>query len=383
MPSRSFARARLPLAFAALAALAALGTPAYAQAANDGGAAGGSSSCAGRFHAALRDIRNGPYQEIGRARPEARQADDRLPGALLFVPPFRSRSTAERLALQEANQIAHARGRPGWSSSGDDRWIVKRVTGEVGDYLAQDETPFLCGGVSNYVATLRAYLTRVGGNPQRTADLLAAQRGAAEASIRAALDAMRPVPIPQQAPARPQPQAPDGLRPSAGIGPAVVSPDSGSGSAAAKPGLPPATPPKPIALDTDTDRIAALDALVDAARKGGFLRQEAPGVAAAGNALLTPAGSRPVGGSPAAGDEPRPVLARLAALKPLVIGTDTPIKDVVVRRALVAAFSDIEALDYLEHRPSDAEGSVLNAIDDTLNAISAAHKANCTCMSGK
>ena len=50
-----------------------------------------------------------------------------------------------------------------------------------------------------------------------------------------------------------------------------------------------------------------------------------------------------------------------------------------MRRTLIAAFSDIEALDYLENRPSEDEGSMLNAIGKTLDAIENAHKTSCDC----
>ena len=220
MHRRSAPQSSFRLALSATAALAAAmlttaGTPALAA----GPATEASSACAGRYHDALLSVRGGVYQTIKAARPDTRKADDRLPGALLFTPPFRQRSSEERQALVEANRLAKSRGRPIWSASGDDRWIVDRIAGELGDYLSQDETPYLCGGVSGYLSTLRAYLTRVGGSPDRTGALVAAQRAAAEASIRAAMDAMRPVPVPEFAPSvRPADDPLSGLRPSKEIG---------------------------------------------------------------------------------------------------------------------------------------------------------------------
>ncbi|MCB8837593.1 hypothetical protein [Aurantimonas sp. VKM B-3413] len=406
MPRRSAPQSSLLLVLSMTATLAGAmvstaGAPAFAASP----AEQGSSACAGRYHDALQAVRGGVYQTIKGAKADTHKADDRLPGTLLFTPPFRQRGSEERLALIEANRLAKSRGRPVWSASSDDRWIVDRIASELGDYLSQEQTPYLCGGVPGYLSTLRSYLARVGGSPDRTKALVAAQRTAAETSIRAALEAMRPVPIPRFAPRlRPADDPMSGLRPSADIGrpmgaqtgetsaadasrtasvgeTASGSPAGSLNDAGGDPGLPPLAPPKPIALETEGDRIGALERLVKAAEAAGFLARsaeiEAERPAPPGDVAKDDQTEPDTTGAIEAA--PRPVLVKLAAVKPLIVGAGTPIRDPLVRRTLVAAFSDIEALDYLENRPSDEDGSVLHAIGATLDAIEDARKASCDC----
>lgn len=396
-------------------------------AAANSASAGETAGCgAGRYHAAFAGIRDAEYQALKNARETAAEPDQSLPGRLLFTPVVPPKSNLGRQALMTANQLARSQNRPGWMGSTDARWVMKEVTNELGRYLSQDETEFLCGGVPDYLKTLRSYLVRFGGDQATLEELKAAQAELASASILAARAALRPVPLPTPAPAdravarvstasggladpvsgsalrpalglpdvspsaapeRPAPADGAAVKPGAGTDPSptggTVRSATADAGAGVDPELPPLRAPQPVPLASDADRLAALDSLLDAARRNGALNKEASDAASPATVTteLPPAG----GNAAAAAGTPlsvaRPVLARLAALRPLVYGSRTPIGDVAVRRQLIDVFSAVEILDYLDHRPAESDDSVPAAIGRTLDAIAAAHAQNCGCAS--
>ncbi|MBP0614903.1 hypothetical protein [Jiella mangrovi] len=356
------------------------------------------------YHAALSAIRAGEYAAIANARNEAGKPDARLPGRLLFNPIMAPKTREARQALMAANKLARSKNRPSWMASSDSRWIIKEVSNELGRYLAQDETPYLCYGVPDYLKTMRSYLARAGGDAASLDALKTVQAAIASNKINAALEEMRPVPLPKPAPEKPDDSlmAAGELRPAMGLSQtdAVTAPadkpqgasdgtspssddaamsSNGNGPApVVNADLPPLTAPEPIKLSSDADRLAALDQVMEAARQSGALFGEtsdrAPNQTAA---LSTP-------GAVTATDEtadPRPVLDELAALRPLVYGARPAITDISVRRRLIDTFSAIEVLDYLDHRPAEYETSVPAAIGRTLDAISSANEKTCGCAS--
>ncbi|MCE7027085.1 hypothetical protein [Jiella avicenniae] len=378
------------------------------------------ASCgAGRYHAALAAIRDGQYQAVETARETAAEPDPTLPGRLLFTPIVPPKSNDGRKALMSANQLARSQNRPGWMVSTDSRWVMKEVGNELGRYLGQDETEFLCGGVPDYLKTLRGYLARFGGDRKTLDALESAQAEIASDSILATHAALRPVPLPTPAPADPAvasgqvgpaeaqaPTAGSDLRPAFGMreaahgaaprnapqagraagrgtetGPAPTAGTVGSatmsGESAGDPDLPPLSAPRPIDLSTDAARLAALDGLIDAARRSGALDETAPTPSPAPLVAGTAAEAIESGGSD--GASARPVIARLSALRPLVYGSNSPIRDVAVRRRLIDSFSSVEILDYLAHRPAESADSVPAAIGRTLDAIGEAHAQSCGC----
>ncbi len=332
--------------------------------------------CADRYHAALVTIRQSDYPKIKAARTIAFKGDDSLPGSPIFSPPSRPRDADEIAALRQAAAQARSRGRAAWLASSDKRWIADRIVTELGEYLTQDASPYLCGGVPDYLATVRSFASRIALTRAQPAEYLTIQREAARRAIRQAYAAMQPVPAPRFAPPARGSDPIAELRPSKGaermtafLTPVAHSTRKRIYGPVIDPDLPPLAMAKVTPLASDRDRLAALDGLVAAARAGGFTAPPERDVAATGS----------VGEKRDASEtRTRPVLARLAALKPLVVGKQATIGDPLVRRALLAAFAEIEALDYLTHRPIGGD-PMLAAIEATLGAIEAAHAKACDC----
>ncbi|MBO0904966.1 hypothetical protein [Jiella sonneratiae] len=357
------------------------------------------------YHAALGKIRSEQYAAIKTAKDTALQPDETLPGRLIYTPIVPPRSTEGRKALMAASQLARMRNRPAWTASTDARWVMGEVSNELGRYLGQEKTAYLCYGVPDYMKTMRGYLARAGGDVASLDALKSAEADIASKTILATLSALRPVPLPTPAPTDHGMAAGQGdLRPAVGTGasaeaaPASAGPGDGTPSAetgataaetpvtaSAASGtdadvggdLAPLTEPTPIPLASDDDRLAALDRLVDAARRSGALPEDDAAPAGPGTTASLDAAGAPTANdaSPAS----RPVLARLQALRPLVYGSQSPISDVAVRRRLIDGFSAIEIVDYLDHRPAESADSVPAAIGRTLDAIEAAHAATCGC----
>ena len=66
--------------------------------------------------------------------------------------------------------------------------------------LGQKATPYLCGGVPQYIETLRRFSARAGTDPQRLQTLLEAQEAATRRSVETAFAALKPVATPSFAP---------------------------------------------------------------------------------------------------------------------------------------------------------------------------------------
>lgn len=334
------------------------------------------SACVGRYHAALVAIGQSNYLTIKTARTIAFKGDDSLPGSLIFTPPSRPRASDEMAALRQATAQARSRGRAAWLASSDKRWIADRIVTELGEYLTQDESPFLCGGVPDYLATVRSFASRIASEPGAPAEHLTIQREVVRRAIRQAYAAMLPVPVPRFAPTARGGDPIAELRPSKGaermtafLTPAAHSTRKRVYGPVIDPDLPPLAMTEMTPLASDRDRLAALDGLVAAAQAGGFTTPPKRNVAVTGS----------VGEKRDASEtRARPVLARLAALKSLVVGKQAAIGDPLVRRVLLAAFAEIEALDYLAHRPAGGD-PMLAAIEATLDAIEAAHAKACDC----
>jgi len=369
---------RLSLAAALMLSTAAIAAPDTSVA--------GQPDCAVRYHAALGTIRADAFAAIKPARTIAFKGDETLPEGPIFRPLGKQADRAEAKALAEAAAIARNRGRANWVGSANDRWIADRIVSDLGEYVSQDLSPYLCGGVPEYLATLKSYMDRIATSPSKAAEHLTVQFDATAASIRSAMIAMGPVPLPRFAPPlRNHPLVFD-LRRSKGI-------ERPASTEAFGPQFDPALPPlamaeaRPPALASDDDRLAILDRLVDTARTNGFLGSDS--VVATKAVEHAPVSETPAKidpGTTGSIDRPatvRPVLARLAALKPLVVGQSALISDALVRRALTDAFADIEALDHLAHRPSGGYDPMLAAIAATMDAIALAHADACGCADAK
>ncbi|MEH6720253.1 MAG: hypothetical protein V7704_15335 [Aurantimonas endophytica] len=351
----------------AVAALSALLAPLAPAAASD-------ASCPERYHAALSSIGDDEYAALKAARTVAFKGDGAMPGAFVFPPPSMPKSREEMTALKEASGLARGRGRPSWQASADSRWLADRVTTELGDYLSQEKTPFLCGGVGEYLAVLRAQIARVGGGATDGGALVAVQMAATRQAIRAAHAAARPAPLPRYAPPlRNLLLSIVDFRPARGLerDPAIDPMQTHSAEKDIQgpridPDLPPLAMAAPIPLDTDADRLAAIDGLLELAQQRELVAGQAEeDMGDAGEEAESP--------------QTRPVLTRLAALQPTIAAATGPASDAQTRRALVAALSAIEVLDYLAHRPASGEDPMLAAMERTFAAIEAAHERSCDC----
>lgn len=329
-------------------------------------------ACSMSYHGALKRIEATEFRALDAARKGALSGDPGLPGVRLIPPRIGTRSKAEMAALATAQSLAKSRGRAGAASDSDASWLANRLRVDLSDYLGQGPAPFLCGGVPAYVETLRRFADRIDPGIQQRQNRRLTQVEATRRSVLAALMAMKTVPRPRVAPTdRLSPSADGvvtggiaGLRPAAGLSrsDAVASPAPDAGRAA---DLPPLAQEPPLVLETVPDLVAAIDRLLSSVETKGFLTQ-APNAMAIG----APAGLLPVG---------YPVLSRIAMARAYVSGPRPLVGDAKVRFALAAALSDIEALDYLmraEAEPGDPMGAAIHA---TLDAILAAHAAECTC----
>ncbi|MEN3792163.1 hypothetical protein [Fulvimarina sp. MAC3] len=311
------------------------------------------------------------FSTIGSLRDVVRGGDERLPGRLVFAVSGQRRGGDEVQALRIANKLAKSKGRPTWVSSANSRWIVDRVITDLTDFMEQGPSPYLCGGVENYIATLRTYVDQVStGGGRSLEEVREAQADRARKAIEPARIAMRPVPAPRYAPdfrpiaviASPLETHPsfalrrgfDGLDlmlpVSSKMREALDKPVYGP---QIDPGLPLKSELR-IALDTDANRLAAIDGLLAAAVEGGFLNS--------GDLAL-------VSTEPAGTETYRPVLRRLAGLRQVLTGQDARIADALARRSLVEALSEIEILDYLAHAGEENAEPLIAAIETTFTAI--------------
>ncbi|WP_062206880.1 hypothetical protein [Aureimonas sp. AU12] len=347
------------------------------------------AACAADFHASFAGILAGPYAQMkaamGSPAPAPAMSAEpiaaALPGQLIFAPAPRPRSVAETAALRSAASLARRAGRTAGPSDANTRWVAARIREDLADFLTQKPSPFLCGGIDNYLTVLRRQADTIGVASDRRSVNLDTQRRAASVSLAAAFTALKPVPVPMAAPAdRPDPAVvSQTLRSSVGLPdrepmgpPMLMAHREGTGEtliseSSIDPDLPPLASPTERPLASEADILAAVDALTAAATAAG---QMAPAETVGSDVdagLVTGSIAPPAPG--------RPVLVRLAEIRPRLVGAGAPIRDPRLRMALVGAFADLEALDYLRvaaEAPADPLGAAMGA---TFDAIEAAHAA--------
>lgn len=356
-----------PRTFAALGlavALLAFATPARAQEAQTAG------SCALRYHASLKRIAEGEYQTLKmtpRAPGTVQPGEPGLPGNLIFPPVSAGKRTSEETAaLRYAASLARAAGRTGRGTDADAAWMAERLRTALGDYLTQSPSPYLCGGVKDYIAELRADARRLGPPPIQREALIAAQKAVVARVVAAALAAMKPVPQPSAKPVDAvSGGGMDGLRPATGIERTDTTLTTGSTERPGDPDLPERAAEAPETFETTADLMDAIERLAAAARAGGFIAPPQDGAPVAATFTI-PATSYPV-------------LARLAEARPIVTGARPAVSNRTVRLQLAIALSAIETLDYLMRARTEVPDPYATALEGTFEAILKAHEADCTC----
>lgn len=329
-------------------------------------AAPSAANCATEYHSLLQAIAANELAALRALDPAVGVVDPSLPGRLLVAQPARAVGPHAG-AAKAAVDLAQRQGRAIVPQGANARWIAGRIEEDLTDYLRQGPSPFLCSGVANYLSTLRTFASQLGGSAQgRTTDI-ALQKETATASIHAAHASLHQPAIPEPAPEH---RGGSGLVSSVSMrsvpdAPVRVAERADGGITASDASRQPhAEFGTPLPLATATDRLAAIDGLLDLARRNGLIAPDAVVANARGREL-----------EEAALADGRPVLVRLQRSAPLV----SAMADGPQRSAFLTALADIEALDYLA---ADADGTsdpVGSALADTMNAIEAAHAKACAC----
>lgn len=317
------------------------------------------------YHVALQGVRADAFKRLAdidvKAMLGTAPGDARLPGRLSITDIPGKADAPLAKARRLAGQLAAQRGARSLPATASNRWVAERVRTDLSDYLSQGPSPYLCSGLDNYLGTLRSYTSQLAVTDLRLDEAEAFLAQSARDNAEAALDAMLPPPAPRYAPAdRPGMQiaGPGGLpsidaEEEQGDGPglltfvasnAVAWPSTGDfGPAARRP---------PMALETRGELERAARRLIFAARRGAFIdldrhaATQAPGRGAA---------------------------TYLAVIAP----TLSSVTDPLVRPALINALADIEALDIVMAARGGGEDPVAAALDETMNAIRAAHDTAC------
>lgn len=337
------------------------------------------TACADAFHNRFAAIRENEFTALkGALGAELGASDATLPGLLIFPPAGRAQSGGNAAALRTAADLAKARGRTVGPLDANARWIATRIREDLGDFLSQKETPFLCSGIDAYLTTLRAQAARIGQSPDRLAALVETQREAARVSLDAARSALRPAPIPRFAPDDRPGEAliASNLRSSVGFqasdvyGPVMrvaTRQDVGVSEGSSDPDLPPLKPSEALASESDIARV--IRDLSSRAETAGVLG----GPAVAGTDPMQ-TGAIPAPG-PSASDA-RPSLALLVELRQRLV---QPSADPLQRADVVRALSDLEALDYLMAAAAAPSHPLPAALEATFSAIETAHADSCGC----
>ncbi len=309
-------------------------------------------------------------------------ADASLPGMLLFPPAGRAQAGDNAAALRTAAALAKARGRMAGPLDANAKWIATRIREDLGDFLSQGETTYLCSGIDAYLATLREQAARIGQSPDRLSRQIELQREAARASLDAARAALAPAPKPRFAPGDRPGEAivADNLRSSVGLeakevyGPPMRVADRQDvriSESRSDPDLPALKASEALASAQDIAR--TVRDLTTRAEAAGALRDEA---VAGTDPLRT--GALPLIG-PVRPDQ-RPAIRLLADLQPRLVGpTASPAADPHQRADLVRALSDLEALDYLLAAQRAPTHPLPAALEATFGAIEKAHAEACAC----
>lgn len=341
------------------------------------------AQCAAAFHARFGAIREGAFAALKAATGvEPGPMDETLPGTLLFPPSGRAQAGDNSAALRTAAALAKARGRTVGPLDANARWIAARIREDLGDFLSQKETPYLCSGIDAYLETLRAQAARIGQSPDRLAAQVNAQREAARSSLIAARAALRPAPLPRFAPSdRPgDALVATNLRTSVGLdgnevyGPAMRVANRGDirvSEGSSDPDLPPLKASDALASEEDIARtVRDLGSRADAAGAlGSSTIAGTDPVSTGAIAVIGPA--RP---------DTRASLRLLAELRPRLLGPAAPAQaDANQRADLVRALSDLEALDYLLAAEREPSHPLPAALEATFGAIATAHADACAC----
>ncbi|WP_185984858.1 hypothetical protein [Aureimonas mangrovi] len=325
-------------------------------------------TCAADYHSRLGTIRDREFETLKAAASTIGDVDAALPGRLIFARVRGDGQDVQR-ARGAGETLARRQGRTSFARDANTRWIAERIREDLGDYLRQKPTPYLCAGTAAYLTVLRDYAAQGAPSPARIAEDLAVQRETTARSIDAVYAAMRPAPLPRFAPAdRPGLLAIEGLRmaldtnlreaTSPAVRVASREGDTRISEGQIDPDLPPLTQLPGRRLDSESDIVRALEVLVRRTLHEGHL---APIEAAEIDVSETP----------------RPVLARLAALDRHLKAH--PIADPLVRPALETALSDLEILDYLQAAQNGTADPMSGALHATMDAIEAARAETCTC----
>ncbi|WP_182086834.1 hypothetical protein [Aureimonas sp. ME7] len=340
------------------------------------------AACAQEFHTRFEAIRTGPLAALKTAAgADAKAGDARLPGALLFPPQARPGTAENASALRAASDLARRQGSMAQPLDANTRWIVSRIREDLGDFLSQKPTTYLCSGIAEYLDTLRAQAARIGSSPDRLAAQVETQREAAKASLDRARAALRPAPLPRFAPSdRPGSElVADTLRSSVGLhdedvyGPVMRvagRQDVRISEGSSDPDLPPRKSFE--ALRTNEDVARAVRDLAARAQGAGAL-----GAPAATDTDPVRTGSIAVMGPQR--PDPRPALALLVELKPRLVGPAAPTSDPLLRADLTQSLSDLEALDYLLAAADMPADPLPAALEATFQAIETARAEACHC----
>jgi hypothetical protein len=159
--------------------------------------------CSRAFHVDLNRIGETYAKPLREAVKIGRSRDQSLPKGLTLPVPKITRSSELNAAIRFASQSARRQGADSWLRSEGGRWLTDAISLGLVRYTTQDESPFLCTGMTTYLGYLEPHekkLTRV--NEQRLK-----HREASLAALTPAFDkawfAMRPAPLPLFAPERP------------------------------------------------------------------------------------------------------------------------------------------------------------------------------------
>lgn len=346
------------------------------------------SACAAAFHPQLKAIAEGPFQAVRAAlsapAKDAASASAGASGGMIFPPAARQRAAAEAAALRAAMAAAN-----GTSATpprdANARWIAGRLREDLGDFLGQGPSPYLCAGIDEYLATLKRHAARITITPERRERDLMTARAMARDSFAVALQALRPVPVPTFAPeVRPEIAASgESLRTSIAMGePELVGPSMLVANRAPTetrisegggidPDLPPLEDTAELRFESEAEIETALSDL--RSRIEHALMAETTEI----DATTTGSVAAPVGPMRPASE--KTVLARLAEMKPLLEPRGAFQSDARTRAEILAALTDLEAVERLMLASAEPQDPLGAAFAATFEAIETAHARSCGC----
>ena len=349
------------------------------------------AACARDFHARLKPIADGPFQSVKAALAgpaDAARAASPGDGGMIFPPNARSRGPEQTAALRAA--MAAARGASGTAPrDANAKWTATRIREDLGDFLTQGPSPYLCSGIDAYLTTLKRFASQVSISPDRRKRDLDTAQDMARASTAEALLALRPVPVPSPAPEnRGTPgetgpvalQAEPGATPEPVMGPPMLvagrenGPTRISEGDGLDPDLPPLKAPREHKLDTPADVGAAVSELARA------IHEASASVDTNGPVLdstTTASTAAPIG--PMQPPRTKTALEELAELKPFFAPGGGFQGDARLRVTLMGALSDLEAVDRLMTASTLPEDPLGAAFSATFDAIETAHAESCRC----